>query len=139
MIFYHHYMDLPRDPQFVFGHGLSYTTFKYSDLKVMPNVQPNTTKVVVTVTNSGKVAGSEIVQLYIQDKFATVTRPIKELKGFEKIELAPGASQTVEFTLTGDELGFFNNKGEFVIEKGMFDVMVGGSSNTELSDSFELK
>ncbi len=137
MVFWSHYTDQTNDPLYPFGHGLSYTTFKYDNLHTIVNGR----KVVVSVsvTNTGKVDGEEVVQLYIRDKVASVTRPIKELKGFKKINLAAGKSQTVLFTLTEKELGFFNNQGKFIVESGDFDVMVGGSSATSLDNTFTIK
>lgn len=93
----------------------------------------------VTVTNTGKIEGEEITQLYISDKVASVVRPVKELKGFEKFNLAPGASKNVEFALTEKELGFYDNEGNFVVEPGTFGVMVGTSSIKGLSGTFKLE
>lgn len=132
VVFWSHYSDQTNDPLFVFGHGESYTTFDYSDMNIVGN------KVSVTVTNSGDYDGEEVVQLYIRDKFATVTRPVKELKGFEKIAIKKGASQTVSFNLTDKELGFYDNQGKFVVEDGEFDIMVGGSSATKLKETYVL-
>ena len=121
-----------------FGYGLSYTTFAYSDLQIDDSDNENI-KVRVTVTNTGSVAGEEVAQLYIHDRAASVVRPVKELKGFEKFSLEPGAAKTVEFTLTDAELGFYNGDGEFLVEPGVFDVMVGTSSQEGLTGTFELK
>ncbi|MCB0398331.1 MAG: fibronectin type III-like domain-contianing protein, partial [Winogradskyella sp.] len=93
----------------------------------------------VDITNSGKVYGKEVVQLYIRDKVASLVRPVKELKGFELIELNAGEAKTVRFKLTKKELGFYNNKGEYLVEPGEFDVFVGGSSYTELKSKFTLE
>lgn len=138
LVFWSHYMDESNDPLYPFGYGLSYTTFEYSNLKIDDSDQASI-KVSATVTNAGKVAGEEVVQLYIQDKFASVVRPVKELKGFEKILLAPGESRKVEFALTYKELGFYNNSGTFVVESGEFNVMIGTSSQEGLAGSFYLK
>lgn len=136
-VFWSHYTDQTNAPLYPFGHGLSYTKFEYSSLKVdAAGTQAN---VEVTVKNTGKVAGEEVVQLYIRDKVASVTRPVKELKGFEKISLNPGESKTVSFSLTEKELGFYDNQGEFIVEKGSFDVMVGGSSKEGVTGTFKLK
>ena len=137
-VFWSHYADVSNDPLYPFGYGLSYTTFEYKELKIDTS-NNNAIKVSVTVTNTGKVTGEEITQLYINDKAASVVRPIKELKGFEKFSLEPGVSKTVEFTLTDKELGFYNNKGEFIVEPGTFGIMVGTSSTEGLSDTFVLK
>ena len=135
-VFWSHYTDSRNDALFPFGYGLSYTSFAYSDLKVSSADNKNF-KVSVTLTNSGKLAGEEVVQLYIHDKVASVSRPIKELKGFQKIMLAAGQSTVINFTLGDAELGFFTNEGEYVVEPGSFDIMVGGSSASGLKSSLE--
>lgn len=136
-VFWSHYIDESNAPLYSFGHGLSYTDFNYSDLRVNAK-EKKAVQVSVKVKNTGKVGGEEVVQLYIHDKVSQPVRPIKELKGFRKIRLAAGEEQPVEFMLTEKELGFYNNAGEFLIEPGEFEVMVGGSSETELTDSFTL-
>lgn len=137
-VFWSHYIDESNDPLYAFGHGLSYTDFHYSDLKIDSST-PAEIKVSVVVKNMGKVAGEEVTQLYIHDKVASVARPIQELKGFEKYNLEPQESKTITFTLTNDELGFYDNQGKFIVEPGIFDVMVGTSSISGLNGSFELK
>jgi len=132
LVFWSHYIDQTNDPLYVFGHGLSYTDFEYSNLQVLAN------KANVTVKNTGSYDGSEVVQLYIKDRFASVTRPIKELKGFEKIHLKKGESKTVSFEINDQVLGFYDNQGKFVVEPGDFDIMIGGSSNTSLSAKYTL-
>ena len=124
------YLFTSKEPLFPFGYGLSYTTFDYSNLKVSPaQIRPkDQTKVSVTVSNTGKRAGDEIVQLYIRDLVSSVTRPVMELKDFKRISLAPGESKTVEFTITPDKLSFLNLNMETVVEPGWFDIMVGTSS-----------
>ncbi|MER3317670.1 MAG: beta-glucosidase BglX [Allomuricauda sp.] len=134
-VFWSHYSDEKNEPLFPFGYGLSYTTFDYSDLEIDTSNQENI-EVSVTVTNTGEIEGEEVVQLYIHDKVASVTRPVKELKGFQKISLAPNNSKKVIFTLTDKELGFYNNNYEFVVEPGEFDIMVGTNSQEGLQDSF---
>ena len=137
LVFWTHYGDEKNEPLYPFGHGLSYTTFEYSNLKVDATDKQNV-KVSVTVTNSGEVKGEEVVQLYLNDPYASIVRPVKELKGFEKIMLDAGASKTVSFTLTDKELGFYNSKYEWIVEPGDFNVMVGGNSQEGLKDSFKL-
>jgi beta-glucosidase len=137
-VFWSHYADEENSPLYPFGHGLSYTTFEYSNLNIDASDSKNI-KVAVTVSNSGKVAGEEVVQLYLQDVYASLARPVKELKGFEKISLEAGASQTVTFSLTDKELGYYNNDYEWVVEPGDFNVMVGGSSEKGLTEKFTLK
>ncbi|HEX3187953.1 MAG TPA: glycoside hydrolase family 3 N-terminal domain-containing protein [Pyrinomonadaceae bacterium] len=124
------YLFANKEPLFPFGFGLSYTTFAYSNLKVNPAriTKDNPAKVSVTVTNTGKRAGDEIVQLYIRDLVSSVTRPIMELKDFKRISLAPGESKTVEFTITHDKLSFLDMNLREVVETGWFDIMVGTSS-----------
>lgn len=132
MIFWSHYTDEANDPLYPFGYGLSYSKFEYSDLKIKGR------KVTVKVKNTSKVDGEEVVQLYIKDKFASVTRPVKELKGFEKILISSGEEKSVTFTLTDDKLGFYNNKGQFIVESGDFDIMIGGNSKEILTKNFTL-
>jgi beta-glucosidase len=117
-------------PQWPFGYGLSYTTFRYDNLVVKPEkIAPDgKTTVSVTVTNSGQRASDEVVQLYIHDVVSSVTRPVQELKGFRRIHLAPGESKQVAFSLGFGELSFYDVKMKRVVEPGRFEVMVGGSS-----------
>ncbi|MEZ4986362.1 MAG: beta-glucosidase BglX [Saprospiraceae bacterium] len=136
MVFWTHYTDETNAPLYPFGYGLSYTEFEYSNLAVDAS-NPAAVKVTVSLKNTGKRVGEEVVQLYIHDKIASVARPIKELKGFQKITLQPGESRTVTFTLTDQELGFYNNEGKFTVEPGTFDVMVGGSSANGLMGTFK--
>jgi beta-glucosidase len=124
------YLYTSREPLFPFGHGLSYTTFEYSNLKVSPaQIGPGgRAQVSVTVTNTGRRAGEEVVELYVRDEVSSVTRPVKELKDFRRVALASGASATVSFTITPDKLAFYNLNMERVVEPGAFDIMVGTSS-----------
>ena len=134
-VFWSHYIDESNDPLYPFGYGLSYTEFGYSDLQI-DVADNNNVNISVTVENIGSIAGEEVVQLYTRDLVASVVRPVKELKGFQKFMLQPGESKTVQFTLTDDELGFYNNLGEFIVEPGDFEVMVGTNSQTGLTGSF---
>jgi len=124
------YRDIPNEPLYPFGFGLSYSTFKYSDFNISKTVIKKTDKlnVQVTVTNTSNRDGEEVVQLYIRDYAASVIRPVKELKGFQKILLKPGEQQKVNFVLTAKELSFFDAAGSRVLEPGKFSVFVGGSS-----------
>jgi beta-glucosidase len=124
------YLFTSKEPLFSFGYGLSYTTFDYANLKLSrAQIRPqDQTKVSVTVSNTGKRAGDEIVQLYIRDLVSSVTRPVMELKDFKRISLAPGEHKIVEFTITPDKLSFLNLNMQSVVEPGWFDVMVGTSS-----------
>lgn len=134
------YIDSSTEPAYYFGHGLSYTTFGYSDLNVKPGKTPGIHALVsVKVTNQGPYAGEEVVQLYVQDKTASVTRPIKELKGIWKIKLEAGESQTVTFSITDEALGFYDNDMNYKVEPGDFIFMAGGSSNNLQQITFTLQ
>jgi len=124
------YLFANKEPLFPFGFGLSYTTFSYSNLKVSPaRIEVGDhANVSVTITNTGKRAGDEIVQLYIRDLVSSVTRPVMELKDFRRISLAPGESKAVEFVITPDKLSFLDLNMKSVVEPGWFDIMVGTSS-----------
>jgi beta-glucosidase len=134
------YLDSPNSPLFPFGYGLSYTKFEYANLTLSSNNMPSSGQIEVSVdvTNSGDFDGEEVVQLYIRDVVGSVSRPLRELKGFRKISLAKGATQKVSFTLSPKELSFYNYDLDFVAEPGIFQVFVGGNSNAELSAEFEL-
>nr|WP_245616014.1 beta-glucosidase BglX [Allomuricauda lutaonensis] len=137
-VFWSHYGDESNKPLYPFGYGLSYTSFKYDDLRI-DSSDPKNINVSVTVANTGKVKGEEVVQLYIHDRVASIVQPVKKLKGFKKIMLAPGETREVTFTLTDAELGFYDQSHNWVVEPGTFDVMVGTSSVEGLSESFTLK
>ncbi|KAF2340018.1 beta-glucosidase BglX [Flavobacterium tistrianum] len=135
------YIDLKNSPKFPFGYGLSYTTFDYSGLKLSSTkIKSNETiKVSFQLKNTGKVAGEEVVQLYLKDKFGSVVRPVLELKDFQKLKLNAGESKTIEFTIDKEKLSFYNNKLEWVAEPGDFEVMIGASSaDIKLKSDFEL-
>ncbi|MDR6966063.1 beta-glucosidase [Flavobacterium arsenatis] len=140
-VFWSHYSDVEKTPLFAFGHGLSYTTFGYKNLQI-DKLNPSkgeTVKVSVDVTNTGNVDGKEVVQLYIRDVTASLSRPVKELKGFELVSLKKGETKTITFNLTDAELGFYNNNGEYLVEAGKFKIFVGTSSTEVLESEFELK
>ena len=140
-VFWSHYSDVEKTPLYPFGYGLSYTSFAYKNLKIAkPSFQKGEKiEVSVDVTNTGNFDGKEIVQLYINDPAASIARPVKELKGFELIELKKGETKTVQFILTDNELGFYDNNGKFLVEPGVFNVMAGWNSNDGLTGKFELK
>ena len=138
MVFWSHYSDQSNDPLFSFGHGLSYTSFTYSNLDVELSKSTNQVTVNVTVKNTGKRDGEEVVQLYIRDHVSSVTRPVKELKKFQKISLGPGKKQSLKFILTENDFSYYNNDGELVFEPGDFSIMVGGNSVDLLKHSFKL-
>jgi beta-glucosidase len=117
-------------PLFAFGYGLSYTTFSIANARLAKRriKTDGSTTVSVDVTNTGKRAGTETVQMYIRDQVSSVTRPVKELKGFAKVHLEPGETQTVTFAIPADLLKFWDVKMKYVVEPGDFTVMVGSSS-----------
>jgi len=127
------YLFSNKEPLFVFGHGLSYTAYKYSNLRLTPDKTgaAGQTTAAIDVTNTGRMAGDEIVQLYIRDEVSSVTRPIKELKDFRRIHLEPGQTKTVQFVITPDKLSFFNENMRRVVEPGLFEIMVGPSSSSD--------
>ncbi|MDT5294154.1 MAG: beta-glucosidase, partial [Acidobacteriota bacterium] len=124
------YLDVPVTPLFPFGYGLSYTTFRLSNLSLSAPRIPSTGSIEasVDVENTGRREGDEVVQLYIQDVAASRVRPVKELKGFRRVTLQPGEHRTLRFTLTRAELGFYNQEMRYVVEPGTFKVMAGTSS-----------
>ena len=135
------YIDLPNSPKFPFGYGLSYTSFSYGDLKLSKTKMKDTEtlEVSMTLTNTGKLAGEEVVQLYLQDKFGSVVRPIIELKDFQKVKLQPGETKTLTFVIDNEKLAFYNQALEFKSEPGAFNLMIGSSSSDiRLSANFEL-
>jgi beta-glucosidase len=135
------YLDIPNEPLYPFGYGLSYTSFSYKNLaldKASAGMKDNI-QVSVTVTNTGKYEGDEVVQLYIRDVTASIVRPVSELRGFQKINLVPGESKTVRFTLTPSDLSFKDGSGKSILEPGLFKLMVGGNSRDVLSVDLVLK
>jgi len=137
VVFWSHYIDEKNSPLYPFGYGLSYSDFKYSNLSVS-DVNPSNISVSTKVCNNSGTPGKEVAQLYIHDHVGSVVRPIKELKGFEKIYLDANECKTINFNLTDKELGFFDNNGNFIVEDGDFTVMVGSDSNAILSEKFTL-
>ena len=132
------YTDMDSEPLYPFGFGLSYTTFEYRDLSVTPQSVPigATAEVSVLVTNTGAVAGDEVVQLYLRDEVSSTSRPYKELRGFRRIHLAPGETKEVSYSLGEQELCFYGPDMEWIVEPGEFTVMVGGSSTDLVSAKF---
>ena len=135
------YLDVDNDPLYPFGYGLSYTTFQYGDITLSAPAmdQDGSVTAVVTVTNTGKRDGAEVVQLYIRDLVGSITRPVKELKGFEKIFLKAGESKTVSFKITPELLHFYDYDLNYVAEPGDFDVMIGGNSQHVKTARLSLK
>ncbi|MEP5935683.1 MAG: glycoside hydrolase family 3 C-terminal domain-containing protein, partial [Winogradskyella arenosi] len=134
------YIDVRNEPLYPFGYGLSYTTFEYSNFNLNTTRIDNngTVEVSVDVTNTGDYDGKEVVQLYVRDLVGSVTRPVKELKGFEKVAIKKGETKTVNFTLTVEDLKFYNSALDFVAEPGEFQVFVGTDSDTEMMKTFQL-
>lgn len=134
------YLDVSNDPLYPFGYGLSYTTFSYSDIKLsnafLKTGEP--VKATVTVTNTGKTEGKETVQMYIRDMVGSITRPVEELKGFQKINLKPGESKEVTFSIGVDDLKFYNSDLKYVAEPGDFKVFIGGNCRDVKQADFKL-
>jgi beta-glucosidase len=135
------YIDCPNDPLYPFGYGLSYTSFSYSDIKLSGKELSTggELKATVNVTNTGGVDGEEVVQMYVRDLVGSITRPVKELKGFEKIALKAGESKTVTFTLTPDMLAFHRQDMTYGTEPGEYKLFVGGNSRDVKETGFTLK
>lgn len=134
------YLDERNEPLYPFGYGLSYTKFDYANVKISSKKMSKSDKITVSVDvkNSGNYDGKEIVQLYTRDLVGSVTRPVKELKGFQKVEIKKGETKTVSFTLSVEDLKFYNQNLDFVAEPGTFEVFVGANSDTKNKEAFEL-
>ena len=134
------YTDLPNSPRYVFGYGLSYTSFQYGAVQLNTNTLSKDQKLQakITVTNTGKYAGEEVVQLYMQDVVASIVRPVRELKAFEKVLLKPGESREITFTLDARDLSFYNDNLELVAEPGTFHLYIGGNCQATQKASFTL-
>jgi len=134
------YLDISNEPLFPFGFGLSYTTFEYSNLKISKPTIKNSESLAVTITlkNTGKYDGEEVVQLYIRDLVGSVTRPVKELKGFKKVFLKSGEQKELSFSITENDLKFYDANMKFLAEPGKFKVFVGGNSVELIETDFEL-
>ncbi len=135
------YTDLPNDPKFPFGYGLSYTSFSYGDINVSSTTCKTGDSITasILVTNSGKFGGKETIQLYIRDLVGSVVRPVKELKGFQQVFLKTGESKKISFTITADMLRFYNDKLVYTWEPGDFTVFIGGNSRDVKEATFTLK
>jgi beta-glucosidase len=132
-------VDLPHGPLFPFGYGLSYTTFRYSDLSISALASSGPFDISAEITNTGQRPGSEVVQLYVRDLVASVTRPVKELKGFQRVFLKPGETKKVTFQLKPADLTFTGMNDLPVLEPGAFQIWVGPNSTEGLEGSFELE
>ncbi|MEN1680087.1 MAG: glycoside hydrolase family 3 N-terminal domain-containing protein [Planctomycetota bacterium] len=137
-----HYLDVPATPLFPFGFGLSYTSFTYSDLSPSEQLTApygESVSVSVTVANTGAKAGAEVVQLYLRDRTSSIVRPVRELKRFRRVELEPGEAKRLEFELAPEDFAYYDAAGRSIIEPGLFDVMVGGSSLADLATAIEIQ
>jgi beta-glucosidase len=134
------YLDGPNEPLYPFGYGLSYTTFSYSEIELDKNqmTKEDSIKASVIVTNTGSTSGEEVVQLYIQDLYGSVVRPVKELKGYKKIYLNPNESTKVTFTITEDDLKYYTADMSYRAEEGEFKVYIGTNSKDLKEAAFEL-
>jgi beta-glucosidase len=142
----HKYVSRHRDipscaPLFEFGHGLSYTTFEVRDLQLSASTvsRNGSLRASVTVANTGRRRGDEVVQLYLHDPVASISQPVRRLRGFERVALNPGTSRTVTFTLDKSDFGFYDNRGRFVVEPGRIDVYAGNSSSAAMTRSFTVR
>jgi beta-glucosidase len=135
------YLDIPNEPLFPFGYGLSYTNFSYSNFKLSSDVLTKGSSITasVTLSNTGKFDGEEVVQLYTQDLVRSITPPEKELKGFQKVFLRAGNSKEIVFKISEETLKFWNATLKYGSEPGKFDAMIGGNSRDVLKAGFELK
>lgn len=134
------YIDSPNSPLFPFGHGLSYTTFEYGDITLSSSKLTFSDELTVstTIKNTGNYDGFEVVQLYVHDKVGSITRPVKELKGFQKLFLKKGESKTVSFTISIEDLKYYNNEMVYGVEPGEFEIAIATSSNFKFKNTFEL-
>ena len=135
------YLDVSNDPLYPFGFGLSYTTFDYSDIKLSSTTLTKGKSITASIilSNTGKYDGKEVVQLYTRDLVGSITRPVKELKGFQKVSLKAGESKTISFTISENDLKFYNSDLKFAAEPGDFKVFIGTNSRDVKEASFSLK
>ena len=131
------YLDAPVEPCFPFGFGLSYTTFEYSDMELAESANEIITT--FTLKNTGKCEGTEVVQLYMQDVTASLVRPVKELKGYERITLAPGQSKEIKLSLRKCDMGFYDNSGKYICEDGLYRIYVGGNSKDTMEEEIRIE
>ena len=139
-VFWSHYIDSENTPLYPFGYGLSYTKFEYKNLKINGETFSinDSIEITIDIENTGKFEGKEIIQLYIRDLYASITRPVKELKAFKSINLKPGEIKTIKFSLTKKDLGYYNNKGNFIIESGEFEIHIGTNSSDTIKKTIFL-
>ena len=130
------YLDAPWDALYPFGYGLSYTGFAYGDLSVKE--AEDRLEIAVSLKNTGEREGTEVVQLYLQDVAASLVRPVKELKDYQRVTLAPGVEKEIRFMLPKQSMGFYDNQGQYRLESGLFRIFVGGSSRETLLQEIEI-
>jgi beta-glucosidase len=134
------YLDVPNDPQYAFGYGLSYTTFSVSGVHAPTSVSRNGSfQVTANVANTGSRAGTDVVQLYLHESDTSILQPVRKLEGFQRVTVPAGQSKTVTFTVGPKNLGFYNDQGQFVVEPGPFDLWVGDSSTGGQHTTFSLR
>jgi beta-glucosidase len=134
------YLDLSKDPLYPFGYGLTYTKFKYGDVKVDPSLaKDGTLHVSATIENTGTREGTEVVQLYIHDRVAPTSRPVRELKGFQRVTLAPGERKTVDFTVKANDLGSYDPELHWIVPSGTYDVWVAPDSASGVASTFQVQ
>jgi beta-glucosidase len=134
------YVDIPNTPQYSFGYGLSYTTFSITNLQAPSSVSAHRPfQVTAQIQNTGSTAGADVVQLYLHESDTSILQPVRKLEGFQRVQLNPGQTKTVTFTLGSQNLGFYNEQGQFTVEPGPFDLWVGDSSVGGLHTTFNLQ
>jgi beta-glucosidase len=133
------YLDLSKEPLYPFGYGLTYTKFKYGNLKLGPSVSKDgSLHVTAEIENVGKREGAEVVQLYVHDRVAPTSRPVRELKGFQRVTLAAGEQKTVEFTVNANDLGSYDTEMHWIVPSGTYDVWVAPDSASGVEGTFEV-
>ena len=134
------FLDIPNEPLYPFGYGLSYTSFGFGDVQLSASSAKNGQKIKasITVTNTGKTDGEEVVQLYIRDVVASISRPMKELRGFQKVSLKAGESKTLSFEIGSEQLGFYNSALRWVVEPGDFKILIGPNSRDLKEANFKV-
>src|SRR5262249_55550490 len=134
------YLDLPNQPLYPFGYGLTYTTFHYSNLKADPRVSSDgTLHVTAEIQNTGKREATDVAQLYVRDRVAPTSRPVRELKGFQRVTLAAGERKTVEFTVKASDLGSYDPEMHWIVPSGTYDVWVAPDSASGVQATFEVQ
>ncbi|MGH3423877.1 MAG: glycoside hydrolase family 3 C-terminal domain-containing protein, partial [Nocardioidaceae bacterium] len=136
------YLDLPHGPLYAFGYGLSYTTFEIGDLRTSASTlsrHHGEVEVSAVVTNTGERAGDEVVQMYVHDPVASIVQPVRRLRGFERVTLEPGRSRRVRFTLTPEDVGFYDERARFQVERGDVEIYLGNSSDATMRTTIAVR